>query len=143
MQQDLELNTCLVLEFLLVPDDLDGDDLTSLMINALQGLAKRSFAQEVDDLEPVCDLILEYDVVVAPLIVVAAIILVVLAALDLLGSETQEVARLVVQDLALLVLGEPWPLQVMLQDLRPTQWQLWLICFDLLPLFSQCFLLTQ
>lgn len=40
VQQDLELHACLVLEFLLVSDDLDGDDLARLVIHALQGLPK-------------------------------------------------------------------------------------------------------
>ena len=40
VQQNLELHACLMLEFLLVSDDLDGYDLACLVIHALQGLSE-------------------------------------------------------------------------------------------------------
>ena len=131
-----------MLEFLLVPDNFDGHDLSCLVIHAFQCLSERAFAQEIDDLESVRDLILEYDIVIASFVIVTAVVLMVLAALDLVCRKPQEVACLVVQDLALLVLRESWSLQVMLQDLCSTQRQLWLICFDPLLLLSQCILLA-
>ena len=102
-------------------------DLASLVVNALERLSERSFAQEVNYFKPVRNLVLQDHVVIASLIVIAAIVLMMLAALYLLGSQAQEVAHLVVQDLALLVLCEARPLQEVLQDLRPTQRQLRLI----------------
>lgn len=43
VQQNFELNTSLMLELLFVSDDLDCNDLASLVIDALQSLSKRSF----------------------------------------------------------------------------------------------------
>jgi hypothetical protein len=40
MQQNLEFYTCLMLELLLVPDDLDCDDFARLVIDAFEGLSK-------------------------------------------------------------------------------------------------------
>ena len=57
VQQNFELNTSLMLELLFVSDDLDCNDLASLVIDALQSLSKRSFPQIINDFEPVCDLI--------------------------------------------------------------------------------------
>ena len=57
----------------------------------------------------------------------------VLTALDLLSTNSQEIARFVVQDLTFLELSEPRPLQVMLQHFGTTQRKLWLFSFD--PLF--------
>jgi len=132
VQQYLELYASLMLELLLVSDDLDRYNLSSLVVNALECLSKRSFAQEVNYFKPVRNLVLQYHIVIASLIIIAAIVpfislLRMLAALYLLGSWTQEVAHLVVQDLTLLVLREAGPLQEVLQDLRPAQRQLRLI----------------
>lgn len=132
VQQYLELYTSLMLELLLVSDDLDRYNLSSLVVNALERLSKRPFAQEVNYFKPVRNLVLQYHIVIASLIIIAAIVpfisfLRMLAALYLLGSRTQEVAHLVVQDLALLILCEAGPLQEVLKDLRPAQWQLRLI----------------
>ena len=44
VHQDLELDTCLMLESLLVPDKLNSHKLFGLMINAFEGLAKATFA---------------------------------------------------------------------------------------------------
>lgn len=40
MKKNLELNTCLMLEFALVPYDLDCHDLAGLVVDALQSLTK-------------------------------------------------------------------------------------------------------
>lgn len=109
VQQDFQLNACLVLELFLVPDNFDGDDLVCLVVYAFKCLAERALAKEVKDFEAVSDVVLEDDVVVAALIVIAAIELVVLAPLDLFSPNSEEKAGLIVQDLAFLVLSQARP----------------------------------
>lgn len=47
MHEDLNLHAGLVLEFLLVPYDLKGYVLFSLVVKALQALAEGAFAEEL------------------------------------------------------------------------------------------------
>ena len=75
MKQDLKLDSSLMLEFLLVSDDLNGNDLPCLMVNALECLSKGSFSQKVNHLESICDLVLYNHIVVSSLIIVSEIVL--------------------------------------------------------------------
>lgn len=51
--QYLQFDSCLVLKFLLVSNDLDGNFFLSFVIQALDCLAKTSLAQEFEYLVPV------------------------------------------------------------------------------------------
>jgi len=48
----VQLNLRLVLKLLLVPDDFDGNKLTSLVILALDGLTEAAFPQKIQHFEP-------------------------------------------------------------------------------------------
>ena len=84
VQQDLQFDSSLMLELLLVANDLDGHDFASLVILALESLSKRALSKEVKDLKAVGNVIAEHDVVIASLVIVPVVELVVLGAFDLL-----------------------------------------------------------
>lgn len=63
------------MEPFLVPDDLYGDRFPRLVIPALDHLTERALAEDTDDLVPVRQVIVRYDQVVSPLIIVAKVVL--------------------------------------------------------------------
>lgn len=107
MLKDLKFDPSLVLELLLVADDLDGNDLFSLVVDALQGLPEGSFAKEVDNFESVGDVVPENHIIISVFIIEAVVELRLpfLDSRDLLSFETQEEHLLVVEDLSLLIHG--------------------------------------
>lgn len=117
VQQDFQLNSGLVLELLLVSNDLDSDNFLGLVVEALQGLTKAALAEEVNDFEPEGDLVLEHYVVVSSLVVIPEVEGVGLGALDFFCFEAQEKDLLVVEDLALFILGQALSFQEVLQYL--------------------------
>lgn len=88
MEQNLELNSCLMLELLLISNNLNSNYLSRLMINALERLSKRPFTQKVNDLEPIRNMVLQHDIIVSSLIIIAEIILLSFRPFDLLGPNT-------------------------------------------------------
>ncbi len=72
--QNCDLNLCLTMEALLVPDNFDGDVLPSFVIPTLQNLSERSLSKHPFDLIPICKVVTRDDEVVAPLVVVAMIV---------------------------------------------------------------------
>lgn len=142
VQKDLKLYSCLMLELLFVPDDLDGNNFASFVIHTLESLPKGSLTQEVNNLESISNLVFEHYVVVTSLVIVAAVVLMLLASFDLLCPDTKEVACLVVQDLTLLILSEARSLEIMLEHFGATKWKVRLIGLLLLLLLLHCLLLT-
>ena len=71
--QDVNFYECLLVEALLVPDDLDRHQATSLVINAPCDLAKTAFPEDVDYLVPIRQMITYNDIIVPPLIVISKI----------------------------------------------------------------------
>ena len=106
-----ELNASLVLEPLLVADHLDGHHLLILVVKALQGLPETARAKFIEDLPPVCEVVLHNYLIVASLVVVAIVVALESGAFDLLGFQAQEVDFCVVLDFYLLVVGEPGPVE--------------------------------
>ena len=80
MKQYLELDTRLMLELLLVPDDLDSHNLSCLMIDTFKSLSKTTFAKEVKYLISISNMIFDHHIIITSLIIVAIIVLLVLAA---------------------------------------------------------------
>lgn len=117
MQQYFQLDASLVLELLFISDDLQGNDFFGLVVDALECLPKGALTEEVQDLEPVSNMILQDDAVIASFVIIAEIVLLLSRALDLLGSDAQEVALSVIEDFTLFVFSETWPFQVMLEHL--------------------------
>ena len=56
---------------LLVFDDLYSHDLPRLVVEALQGLAEATFAEEVDDFKAIVEVILKDDLIVTIFIVIS------------------------------------------------------------------------
>lgn len=108
MEQYLQLNSCLVLELLLVADDLDCNNLAGLVVHTLQCLAERAFSEEINDLKSVSDVILENYVVVASFVIVAVIVLLLLRSFYFLRAQSEEIANFVVEYFTLFVLRETW-----------------------------------
>ena len=57
--QDFEFYPSLVLVSLFVFNDLDCHYLLSLVVQALESLSEAAFAEEVEDLESICDVVLQ------------------------------------------------------------------------------------
>ena len=76
MLEYLQLNSRLVLKLLLVTYYLNSHELSCFMVNCLQCLTKRTFAEEVDDFEPIRDLVTQHHVVVSAVVVEAKVELV-------------------------------------------------------------------
>ena len=72
--QYVQLDTCLVLIPFLVLDDLDGDNLPSLVVQALQSLTKRSLTKEVDHLKSKAEMVMQHHLVVSVLVVIAIVV---------------------------------------------------------------------
>ena len=71
--ENLQLNSCLVLEFFLISDDLDSHHLLSLVIEALDSLSKAALAEELEDLISVAQVVLEDDLVVTLIVIITVI----------------------------------------------------------------------
>ena len=93
-----------MLEFLLISDDFDCHNLTSLVVNTLQGLPERAFSEKLNDLKSVGNVVLKDNIVVTSFIVISVIVLLLLRPFDLFRAQAQEVANFVVEDFAFLVL---------------------------------------
>lgn len=75
--QHLDFDYSLLVETVLVPDDLDGHSFASHVITTLQNLAEAAFAQNVHNFEAEHDVVTKNNVVVAPFIIKAIIVLAV------------------------------------------------------------------
>ena len=115
VKQDLEFYSSLMLELLLVSNDLACHCFSSFVINAFQCLTKGAFAQEVDDLKPVGNMILQDHIIITAVIIISAIIINVLMAFDLFRSKTKIITSNIVNELTLLILCKIWLPQEMLQ----------------------------
>jgi hypothetical protein len=71
--QSLELNACLVLELLLIPYYFDCNFLLSLVVQTFYCLPETALAQELKHFEPVPQVILQNDLVVTLLVIVAMV----------------------------------------------------------------------
>ena len=101
--ENLDLDKSLVMEPLLVPDDLDRDHVSRLVIAALQNLTERALAEDVDDFVAVLYVIVRDHEIVAPLVVVAVIAgRVLLRRRLLLAVRSDEVDLAVLADLVSL-----------------------------------------
>lgn len=67
--KNVELNTCLVMKALLVPNDLYSDQLACLVIVAFDSLAKTTLAQRFLYLIPIAEMILHYNLIVTSVII--------------------------------------------------------------------------
>lgn len=63
----------MVLELLLVADDLDGNLFVCLMVEALNGLTKAALAEELQAFVSVAQVVFEYYLVVALIIIIAMV----------------------------------------------------------------------
>ena len=72
--QDLQLNTSLIVVFLLVLDYFDCDLALFLVIDAAEGRAEAALAQELHDLVPVPNVVADDHLVVTLLVVIAVVI---------------------------------------------------------------------
>ena len=75
--QDLQLHTCLVVVLLFVFDDFHGDELLSLVVEALDSNAERAPTQVFDQLVPIGNVVLQHEAVVALRIVEAIVFVIV------------------------------------------------------------------
>ena len=101
--QEAQFDTSLMLEAFLVADDLDGDHGLLLVIEAFESLAKAPGAQLVEHFKPVCQMILQDDLVVASLVIKAEIVAEERLCGYLFGVQAQEVDFWVILDLKLLI----------------------------------------
>ena len=120
--QDLEFHASLVLELFLVSDDLDGDHLLGFVVHAFDGLPKATLSQKLEDFVPVAKMVLEDDLIIALVIVVAMVENVhllqsLLVPLDVLGRLQVDVLDDVSFDLFLAVLPQVVNLPAELRDL--------------------------
>ena len=72
--QYVQLDTCLMLISLLVLDNLDSHNLSSLVVQALQSLTKRSFAKEIDHFESKAEMVMQHHLVVSVLVVIPIVV---------------------------------------------------------------------
>lgn len=71
--QDFEFDASLVLKLLLVPDEFDRHCLLRLVIQTLDGLAKASLSEELQDFISVAEMVLEHHLVI-PLCVIEPVV---------------------------------------------------------------------
>ena len=71
--EDAQLHASLVLELLLVADDLDRDGLASLVVQAFDCLPEAALAEELEHLVAVPEVVLEDDLIVTLLVVIAVV----------------------------------------------------------------------
>jgi hypothetical protein len=69
--QNLDFDNSLAMETLLVPDNLDGNILPSLVVVALGDLAERTLAEHVQNLVTVHQMVMVHNQIVSPLIIIA------------------------------------------------------------------------
>ena len=69
-----KFNTCLVLEALLVTNHLDGDHGLLHVVEALKSLTKATRTQLIQNFESISKMILDNDLIVAPLIIEAEVV---------------------------------------------------------------------
>ena len=72
-EEQLGCHRCLIIVFLLILDKFDGDQLLVLMVQALDNLSEGSLTDDLDQLEPVSDVVTFLNSVV-PLFVIKAVI---------------------------------------------------------------------
>ena len=72
--KDVDLNQSLLMEPLLVTDDLDGHGLARAVITAVKHLAERAFAEGIDNLISVREMIVCDDLVVAAIVIVPVVV---------------------------------------------------------------------
>ena len=95
------------MEPLAVANDLDGDHLARLVVPALKNLAKRPFAEDVDDLVAEAQMVVIYDQVVTSVIVVPVVVRRAVPCCGFLGTFGPDVVDFrVIEYLAPLVVGQ-------------------------------------
>ena len=85
MSQHIDLNIGLIVEFLLVSDDLQSHIFLLFMIINLDALAKRTFSNMLDDLEPIGNMITDDYFVISSIIVIAWVVFKPLSSFDLVA----------------------------------------------------------
>ena len=97
--QDFEFHSSLVLVPLLVLDDLHRHHLLCLVVQALESLSKAAFAEEVQHLKSIRDVVLQNDLVITVFVVIPVVVVLARFAPDLvIGSfQTQAVHLFVVK----------------------------------------------
>jgi hypothetical protein len=73
IRQDVELHTCLVMEALFIPDYLHGHMLVGLVVEAFQSLTEAPLPNEFLHLVAIANVIFQYHLVVALIIVIAIV----------------------------------------------------------------------
>jgi hypothetical protein len=104
--EDVKFNSSLVMKSLLVSDDLDGDLFICLVVTAFKGLSKAALAQEIENLIPVDQVILQHNLVVTSVIIVTIIVLKLRRCPNLGGIQPKEIDLAVVNYLGSLILGQ-------------------------------------
>ena len=74
VHQYFQLDTSLMLESFLIPDQLNCHILLSFVIEAFDSLTEASLPQEFNDFKPVRDMIFKHYLIVSSLIVIAKVI---------------------------------------------------------------------
>lgn len=102
--QDVNLNQGLLMETLLVADDLDSHESSSLVVDASHDLSKAALAEKVNNLIPICEMVAKDYVVVASVVVVTEVssLSIEVANMFLGVLRAAEVYLLVVDDFASL-----------------------------------------
>ena len=133
VHQDLQLYTSLMLKSFFVSDQLYGHILLSFVVEAFDSLTKTSFAKKFNDFKSVCDMVLNYYLVVSSLIVIAKVIGMKRRTLDLLGFNTKVVDLLVVENLSFFMVS-----QVAHEKFEGFSWSDWIfqVFYLLLKIFN-------
>ena len=96
MSEHFDLHCSLVVESLFISDYFDGDVGFSFVIETVKSLAKASFAQDTKDFVAVRNMIIDYEIVIPPLIIKPIIELLQGWCLNLLGIQSHKVNLFVI-----------------------------------------------
>lgn len=71
--QDTYFHKRLLMEPFLVANDLHSNNTAILVIHTSHNLSERSFAQYIDDLVPIGEVVAKHDIIVASLVIIAEV----------------------------------------------------------------------
>ena len=71
--QKVHLDQSLLVKSFLIADDFNRDKTAGFVVNASHDLPKTSLAQHVDHLVPICEVVTDDNVVIAPIVIIAEI----------------------------------------------------------------------
>lgn len=106
MHKDFKFYSSLMLEALLISDELNSYEFLRFMIKALKCLSEAALSKELHDLKLVPDVILNYDLIVPALIIIAKVVRMLRGAFDFFRSNSQIVDLLIIQDFPFLMISE-------------------------------------